>query len=235
MVEISLPRTFVVGILILIAGCATQTSRVYHSPDAHAPPIDASVVILPADVEISRLTAGGIPELRADWSSTVSANLHSVLAEALYQKGIRFVDYGETLADEDMNAIRQVNVLLDAIELSQIQKTIGGDRDYVVGEAEKSRLQAHGAQYALLIVLRAERATAGRVAAAVLTGIASWGTATVSTSSLVFRSVLIDLSDGHIKWANFDAEALQDIGDLLTAKPRKWEKGVDHILSGFPL
>lgn len=229
--------------LILVAvlsGCAT-TSLVYHSPDAQFPPLEPSVVVLPSDVVVSRMTAGGNLEARVDWSETVSSALRDAMKEQLYSRGVRFKEYGETLRDQDVDAIRQINVLLDAIELSQLKaagatsrgtSSMGGDRDYVLGESERGGMREFGTDYALLMVLRANRASGGRIATAVLASVAG---IPMETSSIRFRSALIDLRDGHVKWANFDDSALQDVGDLLKASEKKWSSAVDHLLSDFPL
>ena len=237
----TLRATFSVLILVaVLSGCAT-TSLVYHSPDAQFPPLEPSVVVLPSDVVVSRLTAGGDLEARLDWSEEVSSALGAALREQLYSRGVRFIEYGDALRDQDVDAIRQTNVLLDAIELTQLKaagltqrgtRSMGGDRDYILGESERNGIQEFDTDYALLIVLRANRASGGRVATAVLASLAG---IPIEMSSLQFRSALIDLRDGHVKWANFDDSALQDVGDLLKANESKWSSAVDHLLSDFPL
>ena len=66
---------------------------------------------------------------------------------------------------------------------------------------ERERLADKGADYALLIIFHSNRATGGRQAVAMLAAI---GGVAIHTHTLKFRSVLIDLRDGHVKWANFD-------------------------------
>ena len=216
----------------LVASACGTTSNVFHSPDALPAPMQPSVLILPADVVVSARTAGGVLEANAGWSRTVATNLDQALQEHLYEKGIRFALYGDTIRDQDVSIVRQVNVLMDAIELSQLQTTIGGDRDYVLGENERALLRDYNAQYGLLIAFRANRATAGRMVTAVLAGLGGFA---VSTSDAQFRAALVDLRDGHMKWANFDAEALSDIGDLTKADSEKWRAAVAHLLKEFPL
>ena len=225
-------RAPLIACLGLVATACGTTSNVYHSPDALPSPLQPSVVVLPPDVVVSSRTAGGVMETHAGWSQTVATNLGVAIQEHLYEIGVRFALYGDALRDEDMAVVRQVNVLLDAIELSQLQTTIGGDRDYILGENERVRLREHNAEYALLIAFRANRATAGRVITAVLAGM---GGVALSTSDAQFRAALIDLRDGHVKWANFDPEALTDIGDLTKASADKWRAAVRHLLNEFPL
>ncbi len=240
----SFRRMSLVCAITLVSACATQ-SLVYDSPDARPPPVDPSVVILPPDVVISLYTAGGHQKPRADWSDTVSNNLMDALQDRLYERGVRFTEYGEDFHDQDMDAVRQMNVVLDAIELSRLRAiadtrqvgvtAMGGDRDYFLAEDEREQLREFDTDYALFVALRANRASSGRIVTAVLATVATLGTAGVDTDSMQFRSALIDLRDGYIKWANFDSEALSDVGDLVTAKERRWQRAVDHLLKGFPL
>ena len=219
-------------VLLLAVGCAAP-SQVYHSTDAIAPPLEPSLVTLPPDVLISKYTAGGVAEPQADWSETVSANMKASLHSYLFSNSVRFTEYPTALEDMDVDTIRQLNVLLDAIELRHVKASdLGGDRDYKIGDAERERLSRFGTDYALLIAFKANRATAGRHAVAILSAVAGIG---VETSTVRFRSVLIDLRDGHIKWANFDDAARQDVGDPLTASGEKWEKAIAHLLREFPL
>lgn len=216
---------------LVFAGCVPP-SRVYHSKDTIAPPLQSSVVVLPPDVVVSVMNAGGNLEPRADWSEAVARNLEETLVAYMYDYGVEVIPYGGELKDQDVALFRQLNVLLDAIEMGQVRDGIGGDRDYAIGRAEREGLSNLGADYAILIVLRANRASTGRQVFAVISAVAR---VPVETSSLRFRSALIDLRDGHITWANFDDTALADIGDLLKASPEKWAKALEHLLREFPL
>ena len=231
MTSVHAKRLLAIGILALLVGCAAP-SKVYHSPDALAAPVQPAVLILPPDVLINVKTAGGTVEPRADWTETVSMKLGDALQQHLYENGVRFVEYGPQLLDQDVGVIRQTNVLLDAIELSQLRNTIGGGREYRLGEDETSRLREFGTDYALLVVLRANRASGGRQAVAILAAI---GGVAVETSSATFRSALIDMRNGHIKWANFDIAALADIGDPVDSDATRWGKAVEHLLREAPL
>ena len=225
-----------IGLLVAVmalAACAGITSNVYQSPAAMSPPIDASVVILPSDVVIAEYTAGGDQKPRADWSEEVITNLNDAVHEFLYEAGVRFVPYDGALKDEHVGFIRQSNVILDALQLSQEAGVLGsGDRDYRIGQHELDSLRSFDTDYAVIVTLRSNRATTGRQITAVLGALAG---AYIETSNAQFRSALIDLRDGQIKWANFDSQALSDIGDVLKASPEKWEKSVAHLMSEFPL
>ena len=233
----ALARCFVcILIAVVLSGCAAQ-SLVYHSADAQSVPVEPTVLLLPPDVVISRLNAGGNTQPEADWSQAVSQALMASLREHFWSSGVEFVEYGESLADRDIGMIRQLNTQLDAIELRLLKEklgmaSLGGDRDYFVGESETEHLQNHNKAYLLMVVLKANRATSGRVVTAVL---ASFSGAAIETNSLQFRSALIDLRDGHVKWANFDDQALAEVGDVLNADEKKWARAVEHLLRDLPL
>lgn len=232
-----LSRGFVCGLVVVVlGGCAAQ-SLVYHSADAQSVPVEPTVLVLPPDVIISRLKAGGNTEAQADWSEAVSDALMGALREHFWSNGIEFVEYGDSVADGDIAMIRQLNTQLDAIELRLLKErlgmtSLGGDRDYFIGESEMGQLRNHDKAYVLMVVLKANRATSGRMVTAVL---ASFAGAAIETNSLQFRSALIDLRDGHVKWANFDDQALAEVGDVLNADEKKWARAVEHLLRDFPL
>ena len=233
----AIARCFVcIVVVVVLGGCAAQ-SLVYQSADAQSVPLEPTVLLLPPDVVISRLNAGGNAEPEADWSEAVSGALLASLREHFWSNGVEFVEYGESLADEDMTMVRQLNTQLDAIELRLLKEkfrmtSLGGDRDYFLNENEIGHLQSHDKAYLLMVVLKANRATSGRVVTAVL---ASFAGASIETNSLQFRSALIDLRDGHVKWANFDDQALTELGDVLNADEKKWARAVEHLLRDFPL
>ena len=119
------------------------------------------------------------------------------------------------------------------MQLSHTNNSLGaGGRDYRISPSELESLRSFGTDYAIIIQLSSNRATAGRQAVAFLGALAG---AYVETSNSQFRSALIDLRDGQVKWANFDNLAIDDIGDVLNASPEKWEESVSHLMSGFPL
>ena len=65
--------------------------------------------------------------------------------------------------------------------------------------------------------------------------LASLGGVSLESLSMQFRSALVDLGYGHVKGANFDDAALQDVGGLLQASQKRWEKAIGHLLRDFPL
>lgn len=227
----------IIPISLILTGCATITTNVYHSPTSLVPPISSSLLVLPPDVIIYLKNAGGNNEPRADWSEQVQSNLNEAITEYMFENGIRVVSYpSERIVDEHIDVLRQANVMMDALELSQQQGEgttgIGGDRLYALGKGSRDQLSGFGADYVLITSLRTEVASGGRQALAVLSAL---GGVAISTSSARFRAGIFDLRDGQVTWANFDLEALSDIGNVVKADREEWSRAVQHILSEFPL
>ena len=94
---------------------------------------------------------------------------------------------------------------------------------------------ATGADYALALTYRADRASAGRIATGFLAAIAG---VSLDMDTARFRSALIDLRDGHVKWANFDAS--DKVQAPVHVNPDKnnrkqWRRAMSVLLSEFPL
>ena len=223
--------TLLFAIVLFLNACVAP-SNIYHSSSSLSVPMNTSVLIVPPDVVISLLNAGGNKEPRADWSENVQSSLEDAIQGYLYSKGVRFISYGQkTIADEHIDIMRQANVLMDAVELSQVRQGIG-ERIYAIDKSTLEKLTPFRAEYALVTVLRAELASGGRTAVAILSSIAG---VAVKTNSAEFRVALFDLRDGQLKWANFDKAALAEVGNLVKANESGWEKAIAHILVGIPL
>lgn len=216
---------------LVVTGCAAP-STVYHSPLAAASPMNPKVLILPPDVVVSLRNAGGSTEPRADWSDQVRGELVGALEEFLYGRGVQFVPYGDDgILDNHLDIIRDANVNMDAVQLSQGGGSIDAERKYALGRANKDMLTDYNADYLLVSVVRANVASAGRQAVAILGAI---GGVSFETSSAEFRVGLFDLRDGQLKWANFDPFALPDLGNLTKADAEDWQEAVAHLLVEIP-
>ncbi len=226
--------SILVSILVL-SGCATVTSSVYHSPSGQPPPLSSRILIMPPEVVVYLKNAGGNNEPRADWSDLVRHNLTESLFEYMFENAVEVVPYpSEALLDEHVALLGQAAVMMDAIELSQYQggTSTGVGRVYSLSGDSMEAISDIGADYVLVSELTSEVASTGRIAVAVLAAVAG---VSAETSSAQFRVGLFDLRDGQIIWANNDRQALADIGNVVDASPQNWTGAIEHILSEFPL
>ncbi|MXY90079.1 MAG: hypothetical protein F4Y89_05990 [Gammaproteobacteria bacterium] len=220
--------------ILILAGCATVTSNIYHSPSGQPPPLSSRILVMPPEVVVYLKNAGGNNEPRADWSDLVKYNLTDSIFEYMFENAVEVVPYpSESLLDEHVELIGQAAVMMDAIELSQYQGgATGVGRVYALSGDNIETISDIGADYVLVTELTSEVASTGRIAVAVLTAVAGVYT---ETSSAQFRVGLFDLRDGQIIWANNDRQALADIGNVVEASPQAWAGAIEHILSEFPL
>ncbi len=226
-------RSLVFGVVVLMLSGCVAPSNVYHSSTALPASLKSSVLILPPDVVVSVLNAGGTTEPRADWSAEVRTGLIEALQGHLYAKGVRFIPYdGADVSDDHLDVMRQANVMMDAVELAQAKQGIGSQRIYALGKGSREALRQYDADYVLVSVVRANQASGGRTAVAILGAVAG---VAVETNAAEFRVGLFDLRDGQLKWANFDAQALPDIGNLVDASDADWSEAVAHLLTEMPL
>ncbi len=218
--------------IFLLAGCVAP-NVVYHSGTALQAPLHPSLTVLRPDAVVSLQTAGGMLEPRADWSEHVAKSLESAVHAHLFDAGVDFTDVPAGTEDDEYAMWQSINLTLDAVELAMVKSAIGDSRAYVMDEAQRDRVaRSTGADYALALVYRANRSSAGRIATSALVSLAG---VSMEHNRARFRCALIDLRDGHVKWANFDSGNAVANFDPASESERQWRKAVDVLMSEFPL
>ncbi|TWO71944.1 hypothetical protein FN976_08120 [Caenimonas sedimenti] len=189
------------------------------------------LVVVPADMELFSLSAGGVAEPRADWTATAQQHFRTAL---LAQKDVVGTDLVE-FKDKDMDELVPVNTLHGAVaQAVWLHHMLGiaklptkEDRlDWSLGEAVKPLRDKSGADYALFFWIRDSYASPERKAAMVALAIVGIG---ITGGIQIGYASLVDLRDGRIVWFNNLGRAF---GDLREAKPA--EETVEALLKGFP-
>ena len=218
--------------ILLLAGCAAP-NVVYHSDTALPAPLHPSLTVLRPDAVVYLQTAGGMQEPRADWSEHVAKSLQSAVHDHLFDAGVEFTDAPAGTEDDEYAMWQSINLILDAVELATVKGAIGDSRAYVMEKEQRERVtEATGADFALALVYRANRSSAGRIATSALVSLAG---VSMEHNRARFRCALIDLRDGHVKWANFDSGNAVASFDPASESERQWRKAVDVLMSEFPL
>ncbi len=239
----------VLCVLILaaaLAGCAqtksftqnTAAEPATKSEETAAAGPPKRILLMPADVELSELTASGLPEPNAAWTKQGGLNIASALGDELEERGTTMVRY-ET-GDDPLSPYapqdQQVVKLHEAVGHSILRhKYIAGlelpttrDRfDWTLGRGAQTLKQRYGSDYALFVYARDSFASAGRVAMMVtfaLLGVSVPGGRTEAFASLV------DLETGDIVWFNI---MVKGVGDL--REPESARSAMDSLLSSMPL
>jgi hypothetical protein len=190
------------------------------------------LVLMPADVELFSLSAGGVQEPRADWTQAAQGHIVSALAERRARLGTAVVALSERELDEFGEISALHGALADNIFLHHMiggafqLPTKNGALDWTMGEAVADLRQRTGADYALFVWVRDSYASAERKAAMVALALLGVG---IAGGTQVGYASLIDLRDGRVVWFN---HLLRGTGDLREAKAA--DETLDALLKNFP-
>jgi hypothetical protein len=192
---------------------------------------DSRLLVLPADMELFSMSAGGIVEPRADWTDAAQKNFIAALDTQRSRLGAKVTRMDAAQADEFADITTLHRAVAEAIamhhrkglmELPTKRKAL----DWSLGDAVRPLKDRTGADYALFTWVRDSYASNERKAAMValaLLGAISLGGEQVGYASLV------DLNTGRVVWFN---QLNRMSGDL--REPAPAVETVEALLKGFP-
>lgn len=219
--------------ILAAAGCA-QTS-VLRSSDLKPLTAPVRVLVMPPDVELSELTAGGLLEPKADWTQQARSHVIAALREELQAKGTPVVYQPPTNDPGEETAYTHFVKLHDAVGGAILVHkylfvhrlpTKEGKFDWSLGHRVGRLRERTGADYALFVFLRDSYASPGRVA--LIVGAALLGVGIPGGQQYGFAS-LVDLRTGDVIWFN---RLVDPGGDLRTPEPAR--KAIKTLLTDLP-
>jgi hypothetical protein len=192
---------------------------------------NSTIALMPADVELFEISAGGIGEPRADWTAAASRHIMADLRARKAKLGARAT---EITGDQD-EAVEALNSLHGAVSRAIVVHHFGGLKlptkdgklDWTLGPDAAKLREKSGADYALFTWVRDSYASAERKAMMVvgaLLGVGMTGGVQQAYASLV------DLRSGQVVWFN---RIVRGTGDLREAEPAA--ETLTALLAGFPL
>jgi len=211
---------------------------VLAAPDRLAPnfsvlPKGSTIVIMPTDIELFSISAGGVAEPRADWTEAALKHFKTALLEKEKKEGLSPIE----LSNDDIDAFNEVNFLHAAVAQSIAIHHFGapvfhlptkeGKLDWSLGDSVLTIQQKTGADYALFSWIRDSYTSSERAVAMValaLVGVGIGGGVQTGYASLV------DLKTGQVLWFNSLSRVR---GDLRQADKAK--ETVDALLEKFPV
>ncbi len=205
--------------LSILAGCAAPVQR--QTPQLRRDPgTTPIIVVMPLDVELSQLTAGGMEEPHAEWTEAAHQHMRAALEEEARVRKVKLITFDPERGDAaDREGATQLITLHRAVGSAVLtHQYMGlalpskqGKFDWALGPsvAAIARSQQQ-ADYALFLFVRDSYATAGRIA--VIAIAALLGAGVPGGTQVGFASV-VDLKTGDIVWFNF---LLRGTGDLRT-------------------
>ncbi|MBI5279639.1 MAG: hypothetical protein HY854_24615 [Burkholderiales bacterium] len=231
-----MPKVKSLQILVLAAAllagaahAADAPSR-YLAPGFTARPVASRLLVLPADMELFSISAGGITEPRADWTEAGQKNFKAALV-ARPELANR-VEIGEKELDDFAEVVALHRAVAEAVWVHHADNgtklpTKDGRLDWSLGAGAVAALREKtGADYALFTWVRDSYASNERKA--VMIGMLLLGSVTFGGNQAAYAS-LVDLKTGRVVWFR-DLDRMW--GDLREAKPAA--ETVEALLKGFP-
>lgn len=193
---------------------------------------DQKVLVMPVDVELFSLSAGGVAEPKADWTATAAGHLRTALHKRVGQLGLKAEFAEEALADEFGEQVGLHAAVAESIALHHgvggvwSLPTKNGQLLWSFEDAMQGLQARSGARYGLFVWVRDSYASAERKAAMV--AMALFGVGLTAGIQVGYAS-LVDLQTGQVLWFN---RLARGTGDLREAEPA--EESVAALLAELP-
>jgi hypothetical protein len=205
------------------------------APGFNALPKGARVVIMPTDIELFSISAGGVLEPKADWTEAASRHFKTALIDKKQKLGLSSIELTAQQADE----ADEVNALHGAVARSISIHHFGtlslpskdGKLDWSLGEPVQLIKKLTGADYALFSWVRDSYMSDERKAAMVAIAVLSLGRVVPTAGGLqTGYASLVDLNTGRVLWFN---RLARGSGDLREAD--KAADTIEALLEQFPV
>lgn len=222
-------------VCLICIGCATTSYKA--TPPSPNLPENARVLLMPLDVQLFELTAGGLQEPKADWTAAAENHVHTALENFLSQKKDTVLRYERPQDNPEKSRMNeQLMKLHEAVGNSiMIHTYFAGYNlptkkdsfDWSLGSGIQRINERYDAHAALFIFIRDSYASRGRKAAMVLGALAG---ITITGGFQTGFASLVDLQTGDILWFG---RLFRQTGDLRTPGPAY--EAVSQLLLGIPL
>jgi hypothetical protein len=219
--------------LIAAAAHAQEADTKHLAPGFHARAAGSKLLIVPADMELFSISAGGVQEPKADWTEAAQRNFKAALASRRAQLGQDVVELPDAELDQFAELTALQRAVAEAVFMHHTARGSGmrlptkeGRLDWSLGDAVKPLKAKTGADYALFTWIRDTYASNERKATMI--ALALIGAISIGGEQVGYAS-LVDLNTGRVVWFN-DVHRMS--GDLREAKTAM--ETVDTLLKGFP-
>ena len=219
-------------ILALAAAAPAQAQSRNLAPGFTSLTKGAKILVMPPDVELFSISAGGVPEPKADWTEAAQAHVHTALGDKSASLGLKT----QELSDDDADELAEVSALHAAVARSIARHHMGASSDalptkdnkldWSLGDAVAPIRAKSGADYALFIWMRDSYASAERKVAMVALALFGVG---IPLGIQTGYASLVDLRSGQVMWFN---HLMRGSGDLRDAEAAA--ETVKALLTQFP-
>ncbi len=221
--------------LFLLGGCTTTRYNTHKT--CRAVPQQTRVLVMPPDIQLFELTAGGLEEPRADWTKTAKQFFMNALLQKMEGGKDDFVLYAPPSRNfAKAHDYQQIVKLHETVGNAIILHVYSGyatlptkkERfEWSLGEKVRNLRDHYDADYAMFFFIRDSYNSGARTAFVI--GAAILGAYVPTGQQRGFAS-LVDLTTGNIVWFNY---MLSEDGDMRTPEPAR--KTLGYLLKGCPL
>lgn len=236
----ALRRTLAFMTWAVLAWCQVLApANAQGSPHRHLAPgfeavsKDSAVVLIPVDVELFSVSAGGVLEPKADWTDAAQRFMSQAIHTRTAELGLKTQDLDGALADEHAELLSLHTAVARSISLHHgtsggwALPTKEGRLDWSFGEVMRPLRERTGARYALFTWVRDSYASAERVATMILLAALRVG---ISPGGMqIGYASLVDLESGRVVWFNQLARTSGDLRDATKAA-----ESINVLLTSFP-
>lgn len=191
------------------------------------------ILVMPVDVELFLLSAGGVAEPKADWTAAARQHMRAAIDTQRIQAKWNTVGMTEAQVDDFAEQVGLHAAVASSIALHHSfggvwsLPTKNGQLDWTFGDAMAPLAATSGARYALFMWVRDSYASAERKAAMVAMALLGVG---ISGGVQIGYASLVDLQSGRVVWFN---RLSRGSGDLREAQPAG--ESIAALLAGFPV
>jgi hypothetical protein len=223
---------------VLLAGCTTGPAAKVHytlEQDPGSRPLER-VVLLPVDVDVYEMSAGGVKEEVPEWSRSAEANIRSALLVSRGAGGSCCVTEpvdSSALTAQEREVLEEHlalfdSVLANAIAWESVRKANSQRFDYTLGDGLAFLKTRYGIDAGLIILGEDVVSTTGRKTTAVVG--AMFGVA-VPLGHSILMGGLVDFASGDLLWMNYQVAAggTQDLRD-----PESCLELAKKLMAGYP-
>jgi hypothetical protein len=222
---------------VLVVGACTQTRSYQAAITDGAPPDAQRVLLLPPDIELSELSAGGVLTPKAAWTETAKSNIDTAIDAALADRVASIVPYARPADDdpssrefiklEKLNQVVGQSIMAHKYSQPDLLPTKKDMFDWSLGPGIGLLARDTNADHALFVHFRDTFSSDDRRALQIFAAVLGVG---IPGGTQVGFASIVDLKTGDVVWFN---RLISTVGDL--RKPDKAGEAVDTLLSEAPL
>lgn len=235
MFDFALARRLAIGWAAAFLSITVAAQAPVHknlAPGFGGPALADKVLMMPVDVELFSLSAGGVAEPKADWTAAAQEHMKKAITAKKTQLRLSTIEGSEALADDFAEQVGLHAAVARSIALHHsggdmwALPTKAGQLQWSFGDAMQPLAAKTGARYGLFVWVRDSYASAERKA--MMVGLALLGVGIVGGVQVGYAS-LVDLQTGQVVWFNRLARVSGDLREAASAT-----ESIEALLAGFP-